>query len=271
MIKLADRFGLSDVGLKKKCRRYDIPVPPRGYWARKQAGQNPAKTPLPKGVPLDTIIIIYRNPMRDNALRPKPAIPSIKMREIKKELSQSAQSKILHPLVEVSREALQNCPVNMHGVLIKPDGLFLDLEVSPGSLERAVSIMDRVIKTLEGLGHQVAVNQVGTIAQISGVSIAFSLFEELKRRLIEPYEHNLDGDYRFGHSLYSDHRVPTGILCLTIHPPSLTNSRKNWRDTESKRLEEHLGSFIKVLFSIAARQEREAIPHAERFTTDKIR
>lgn len=35
MIKLADRFGLSDVGLKKKCRRHDIPVPPRGFSAPK--------------------------------------------------------------------------------------------------------------------------------------------------------------------------------------------------------------------------------------------
>src|SRR5689334_12586006 len=46
--KLSKDFGLSDVGLAKTCRRYAIPVPPRGYWAKKQAGHNVRQTPLPK-------------------------------------------------------------------------------------------------------------------------------------------------------------------------------------------------------------------------------
>jgi hypothetical protein len=36
---LTKEYGLSNVGLGKACRRHDIPVPPRGYWARKAAGQ----------------------------------------------------------------------------------------------------------------------------------------------------------------------------------------------------------------------------------------
>jgi hypothetical protein len=55
MIKLADKFSLSNVGLKKKCRNHNIPILSRGYWARKQAGQKPWVTPLPKGFPLDTL------------------------------------------------------------------------------------------------------------------------------------------------------------------------------------------------------------------------
>jgi hypothetical protein len=35
---LAKQFGISNVGLGKACRRHNIPVPPRGYWARKAAG-----------------------------------------------------------------------------------------------------------------------------------------------------------------------------------------------------------------------------------------
>ena len=34
MWTLAQRFGLSDVGLAKTCRRFRIPVPSRGYWLR---------------------------------------------------------------------------------------------------------------------------------------------------------------------------------------------------------------------------------------------
>jgi hypothetical protein len=44
---LASRFGISDVGLAKTCQRANIPVPERGYWARKQAGQTPIQVGLP--------------------------------------------------------------------------------------------------------------------------------------------------------------------------------------------------------------------------------
>jgi len=43
---IAPRFGLSDRGLAKLCERHAIPTPPRGYWARKQSGQKPARAPL---------------------------------------------------------------------------------------------------------------------------------------------------------------------------------------------------------------------------------
>lgn len=47
MIQLAKRFGLSDVGLAKACRRAAIPVPERGYWAKRQAGKPTVRQPLP--------------------------------------------------------------------------------------------------------------------------------------------------------------------------------------------------------------------------------
>jgi hypothetical protein len=47
MTKVAPRFDLSDVGLAKVCKRYDIPRPPVGYWAQKQVGKQPPQAPLP--------------------------------------------------------------------------------------------------------------------------------------------------------------------------------------------------------------------------------
>ena len=37
--KVAQKYGMSDVGLSKICRQLQIPKPPRGYWAKKQAGR----------------------------------------------------------------------------------------------------------------------------------------------------------------------------------------------------------------------------------------
>ncbi len=44
---LAAKLNLSDVGLAKACRRYDIPRPERGYWAKLKAGKKVTRQPLP--------------------------------------------------------------------------------------------------------------------------------------------------------------------------------------------------------------------------------
>ena len=36
---LAKRYAISDVALAKACRRAGIPMPDRGYWAKRQAGR----------------------------------------------------------------------------------------------------------------------------------------------------------------------------------------------------------------------------------------
>ena len=54
---LAAEWGLSGPGLKKVCRRLQIPVPPRGFWAKLKAGHRIKRPGLP-GLPSDPEIII---------------------------------------------------------------------------------------------------------------------------------------------------------------------------------------------------------------------
>jgi hypothetical protein len=58
-IKLAEEFGISGRGLGKICARFNIPVPPRGHWAKLAVGKAITKTPLPPSKPnsLDEIRI----------------------------------------------------------------------------------------------------------------------------------------------------------------------------------------------------------------------
>jgi hypothetical protein len=51
MSKLSKEFGLSDVGLAKACRKLSVPLPPRGYWARKTAGKPVVQATLPPRPP----------------------------------------------------------------------------------------------------------------------------------------------------------------------------------------------------------------------------
>jgi hypothetical protein len=43
--KAARRLGVSTIELKHACRQLEIPTPPRGYWAKRKAGQPVARRP----------------------------------------------------------------------------------------------------------------------------------------------------------------------------------------------------------------------------------
>jgi hypothetical protein len=45
--EVAKKYAVSDVTIHKICREMEIPTPPVGYWAKKQAGQEVSVPPLP--------------------------------------------------------------------------------------------------------------------------------------------------------------------------------------------------------------------------------
>jgi hypothetical protein len=46
--RLAPKYGISDVGLKKICKKLNVPTPPLGYWTKIQHNIRVEKTPLPR-------------------------------------------------------------------------------------------------------------------------------------------------------------------------------------------------------------------------------
>ena len=48
---IAKRLGISDVGLAKACRRAELLLPPRGYWAKLVAGKTVKRPQQPRRGP----------------------------------------------------------------------------------------------------------------------------------------------------------------------------------------------------------------------------
>ena len=48
LVKLSQKYGISDVRLGKVCRKLQIPHPGRGYWAKRAVGQTVEQVPLPE-------------------------------------------------------------------------------------------------------------------------------------------------------------------------------------------------------------------------------
>ena len=61
MMQVAKRYGISDVGLAKICKKMSIPRPPRGYWAKKSYGVKTKREPLrPATVQTQTMAVVER-------------------------------------------------------------------------------------------------------------------------------------------------------------------------------------------------------------------
>jgi hypothetical protein len=72
--EVAPRLGITDVGLAKACRRSNIPIPSRGYWAKLESG----KWIAPKALPAAPAGFSGTVRIKGRTAAPRPAIESDK-------------------------------------------------------------------------------------------------------------------------------------------------------------------------------------------------
>ena len=133
----------------------------------------------------------------------------------------------------------------------------LDLRVGPRSLERALRIMDALVKALERRGFRVTISTAEkpeTTVEIFGQRLTIALDERIKRT-----EHALRDGERFGPKWGY---VPSGQLRLKIDEWVVGSARKTWSDGDRARVERQLNGVIVGLVVIAVakrawQQERE--------------
>lgn len=261
MINLAKQCGLLDVGLAKICKRYGIPRPPRGYWARKAGGYKVKRLPLPTG---DNVTIeITPNLRSQSVYNREDSISRMSHSQEPDEEPIVVPDRLSspHPLIRQSSEILTGLQSNELGLVNPPKAGCLDITVSKDSLRRALRIMDTVIKVLVPRGHGVYLSEGRTRTKILEVPISFGISEKLVTRKKRPEEHNLSGSYSFGHSRFVDERAPSGDLSLTIHEAEnfyIYGCQQHWSDGKTSKLENRIGSFIDGLLTVAvAKIERD--------------
>ena len=261
MMRLARRYGLSDSGLAKICRKSDIPRPPRGYWAKKQVGKAPRQVRLPH--PEDDQQIALRDP--EDCKIASPTIQNEFAEKIANEQSSEPRIEVAeslrgsHPLVSQANQELQTAETGEHGMIVLPEKPVLDIHVSKGSLRRSLLIMDALLKGLEQRGYQVS---AGPVVGLLGVKVGFEISEPLQTVRDQSEEPDLDGPYSFGHSRFNRKSVPSGHLVLRIDGADdywARGCRQTWRDGTKQRLEDRLNSFVTGLIEFAARKKEHQI------------
>ena len=245
--QLAKEYGLSDVGFAKICKKFNIPRPPRGYWAKKVSGQHLQKAPLPKRSSNEIIEI---NPNTWNQVTGTTNFELAQKIEAEKKYPPIIVPKALrnpHPFIQQSQQILELCQPNDVGIIEPKDKNCLDIRVSKKSLPRALRILNALINALLERGFEVFQEDGSLKVEIENEYLGIGISEEIISKKTQPRDTKLDGYYQFGHSRFDYVRIPSGKLCLSIHDRGHywgDNFRKNWRDKEKKQVEDCLDDFI---------------------------
>lgn len=272
-VQLAKEYGVSDVALAKICKKLKVPKPGLGYWRRKERGFKVAKVPLPSMK--DPPRLVSRIPSHPKEAPEERLSPELRAlaeaeRSPDQQISVAADLTALHPLAVKSLQALTHGKPDEWGHVRPRAKICLDIVVTQPLIERAVRIMDAVIRGLIARGHRVLIESEGkvtTVALVDEEKLAFGTVEVVKRKKkeISPAEQRerQRNPYRYYPTEYV--YTATGLLSFHIKDDAVWDVRKSWSDGKRQKIENRLNDIV-FGFAVAAEgkcERRRALERQE--------
>lgn len=247
LVKVAAKYGVSAVALGKVCRKLQIPLPGRGYWTKKEFGKPVEQIPLPKA---NNLPIVRRlkdtSPKADRSEQETfdpndPEMVQIAAME-SNPLKVDPETKP-HKLIAATARFLKNARTDDRGVLVRPfnnEGC-LDIRVSKGTLDRALTIMNTIICALESENFPLSMQKgaEGTGAAVFGQRVSFCLAEKSRVKSQQKVK-----EYSWTRTV-KEYEM-TGVLEFRIGGYAY-GSRNCWRDCKTQALESQLNQCIGAL------------------------
>lgn len=268
LIKVAQQYGVSGVAIGKTCRKLGIPLPGRGYWAKKAAGGRTKILPLPPLKPGQPNVI-----STNHIVRPQPD-PS---RQSKKTIGDSANTQLTamtsgslkpHHLIKNTAKNLRRFSAEGHSIF--RETACIDIRVSRSALNRATSLMDTLLKTMESKGLKVVVTEPGEKVEaivtplgldksshtgivLEGAFVPFGIDEAyLPESTWSTQVHpNSMADRITYVPCSTSKRVGTGELILRIRDNYGPGVRLTWRDGKRQKLEAMVADIVNGIHDYA--------------------
>ncbi|MQV46510.1 hypothetical protein [Sinorhizobium medicae] len=296
ILKLAEDFGLSDRGFAKICARHLVPTPPRGYWAKVEAGQPVKRTPLRsvENKALHTVHIgASKAHLSDSVLAALAAAKAERKRQAEERKQELSTAKASAPTLEplVINQPIQDCHKSVASIVKQLRKAKRDAEgvisakgvcVHERTRERAIGILHYLAVATEANGAELKASENGLHLSTSEGSVRITLTEERKRPKHIPTEFELaeyqrrrakrDKDRARGH--WSFERLETWPEFDIVYTGKLTigydgyanGLRKSWSDGKSQTVERCLGDFVAGMRTIivAKAEQRRVAEERER-------
>lgn len=281
MNKVAKRYNLSDNGLRKICKKLEIPLPDRSYWGKFHFGKNiPKRKPLPKYDGNDYYIIHATEIVtKQNERSFEEYLYRFNLEERTKIISicssidsNSVINKYHHIIDKVKEEHRKQDIYN------KNTKYNLDkTETNPEVRKRIYLILHLIFTNLEKLGYKAEYSS-GLQAIILGEKINFRIREKNNVVYVDDNSHFA---LTYGNGKRRE-LEPNGLLELSIIRHYDNNDRvwispkkEVWTDTKTKKLEDIIGDFIIELIYCACKKiddkEQRIKEEKERRANEEIR
>jgi hypothetical protein len=278
MGRICARNSIKDVSLTNVCGQHDIPVPPKGYWAKRSRRFKKQKPPaLPcEGETGNEVVVRAapappgRGPYKGQWQPKEPDLLAGWRLFLANHDRMVVPVVSLPPIVETTRDALEDA-IDRGGssflghVLprLPPDGrAWLDVNVSEQSIYRATELLGCLVWALEACGFQfTAPLDVVRLATIEGYGVTWKLkLDEIVREVktVRPREITLGGDRSIITMEEVFQQVPTGQLRIAVRTRRGTGS--NWRDKADGPLEDKLPQIVSLLFFKVQAERNEGRP-----------
>lgn len=268
MSRLAQSYGVSDVGLAKICAKADIPCPPRGYWARKAASQPVKAAKLPRPERSQDVVTIHPTPILPPPpqLSPEASAAVNAAREVV--LAEPVPNRLVrpHPLIAKwltdheakKREARRERDPVMRSIM--------DPGEFTASVDRRHRVLDALFKGLERSGAKISETERGQlVVEVQGERVEFQLREKHKqgRRPLTPDELRWRSP---GSKDWKQELVPTGRLAFEVKTRLPGNLTSQWTETDASPLESLVLDIVSTLIAAGPLlvQQRQAKGEAER-------
>lgn len=261
MTILAQEYGLSDVGLRKICKRLNIPLPPQGYHLRTHKGQRPPLPPAKDGV-TEHVTHLYEPEQRHVLELPQPVeVPEISFEEhpenriVVPEMLTSP-----HPLVAEARSLLKKGKPDKYGRVSTYWQRGNDISVFPESVDRGLRIMNALFKALAKRGFPVSVDEKNraTVVKVLDEQIGIRLEERSRQVRHIPTPAELKEEKQRSYRTYPTFDCfTTGEFSLII--TGAYRNEKVCKDDKKGKIEEKLNDFVIALIKRALQMKDERI------------
>jgi hypothetical protein len=261
---------LSDVGLRKICKRHNIPLPPQGHWARSPERRSPKRTPLPqpdKDWDLEFSIPLQPTPEGQDELDEKfgPQIAAESLPENQITVAPNQESR--HPMTKAVAKRLEKARVDQYGGITCAIPTAFRVRVPLKSIDRALGIIDALAAAFDvrGLAIEKGAENGTAGVRVGGQLLRLSLEETSSRQVHRATEAERDAIRRRGHSSAPPYDFrPSGNMTLKIENIWQAGVQSSWRDTSARRIEDRLNEVMAGLYRAAHAIDIKERKEAER-------
>jgi hypothetical protein len=260
MRTVAKRYGISDVGLKKICIKLNIPLPGAGFWIKVEHGHKFTPPPLPSlmpGQPEEHLVTQQKPPIY---IAPDSDAHRLILSEKNQEKTIEVTQRLTkpHPLVARTEAALKRRKPDDKGLVSPYEKGCLDVTVSPTLVNRALRILDTLIKTMETRGYKVSIKDDDwkhtTSVLILGEPVEFGLRERYRQQEKTILKNSWENKYQY---------LPSGLLMFSIKSWGVYDLQTNWSDGKTQRIEHNFGNILIGLITAAERLRKRRIEKIE--------